>query len=130
MFLNMSEKTYSLDKYSVPGFNDDFRNRSFDRKKYSELGIANRPVSITLAFDTRIVGKHYKAGSVVSVTPGDARVIAQIGSLRECLRDEQIDMIDKYVKKHNLLKEAKKEETHSKHKGKNKDKPGSHDPLD
>ena len=124
----MSEKTYNLDMYSVPGFSDDFRNRSFDRKKYNELGITNRPVSITLAFDTRIAGKHHKAGSVVSVTPGDARIIAQIGSLRECLRDEQIALIDKYVKKHNLLKEAKKEESHSKHKG--KDKPGSHDPLD
>ena len=122
--------TYDLDRNAVLDFNDDFRNRGFDKVKYAELGVANRPVSVTLAFNTSIVGTLHKAGSVVSVVPGDAKLIAVAGCLRECLRDEQLAMIDKYVKKHNLLKEAKKEEAPSKHKGKSKDKPGSHDPLD
>ena len=124
----MTVHTYTLNRTSVPDFNNDFRNRGFDRRKYHELGITNRPVSVTLAFDTSVCGKLHQAGSVVSVTPADARVIASIGALRECLRDEQIAILDAYVKKHNLLKEAKKEDKHSKHKG--KDKPGSHDPLD
>ena len=132
----MSENSYWLSPYEVPGFPGGFRNRGNDPVKYEATDKANGDVDVTFAFSAFVGGERlFNAGEKTTLPVKKFRILAYSGGVREVLRDEHLKLIDDYVAKKGLVKEKKADKvettkTHThKHKTKSKKDNKSNDPI-